>query len=291
MAIWAPIIAGVKAALAAAKAKAIALAAKGASAIGLSSQTAAPIAVGGVAAKGVAKGATAGVVEAATGQVAKKGMISSLAKSVGSEIGEFMQHPIKNALKTVSGIDIGYTNPSEKLAGAVTDNSLGRKIVVPGPGGVPIMGMNQVSPSQSKLYNQVAQMPLENRTLGSSLGKFAQSMGYGIIDKPLPKNADTWDYLGRFLGQVARKNEGSGLGVGSAPAPWEAEQVASERPMTSQDFGAILNTIEPSAMEETNKAKLFQTLMKQYPNIDESKLKSYLWPKLGTIKTEDMNIF
>lgn len=71
------------------------------------------------------------------------------------------------------------------------------------------------------------------RSLGSSLGRFMQAIGYGMIDKPLKGDADTFDYLGKTIGQIARLNEGSGLGMGSAPAPWHttatSETIAREK--------------------------------------------------------------
>jgi hypothetical protein len=47
------------------------------------------------------------------------------------------------------------------------------------------------------------------------LANFFQSIGYGLIDKPLNRDANTWDYLGKTIGQIGRLTEGSGLSAGT----------------------------------------------------------------------------
>jgi hypothetical protein len=63
---------------------------------------------------------------------------------------------------------------------------------------------------------------------GNDLYKFVQSIGYGMIDKPLGREANTWDYLGKTVGQIARLNEGSGLGAGQ-PIYTQERQLTPEQ--------------------------------------------------------------
>lgn len=56
-------------------------------------------------------------------------------------------------------------------------------------------------------------------------------------------------------------------------------------------FGTAIEDLDISKLSEEEKVKTFQSLIKKYPDINVSKLKSYFWPKLGTVKTEDLKIF
>lgn len=56
-------------------------------------------------------------------------------------------------------------------------------------------------------------------------------------------------------------------------------------------FSSAIEDLDMSKLSEEEKVKTFQSLIKKYPDINIPKLKSYFWPKLATIKTEDMNIF
>jgi hypothetical protein len=60
---------------------------------------------------------------------------------------------------------------------------------------------------------------------GNDLYKFVQSIGYGMLDKPLGREANTWDYLGKTIGQIARLNEGSNLGAGQSIYEQPREQI------------------------------------------------------------------
>jgi hypothetical protein len=123
---------------------------------------------------------------------------------------------------------------------------LGSNINVPTQYGQ-IQGANEITPEMAKIGNMPVREPQgpgmldklgsvvksEGRMgtdkagpgVGNDLYKFVQSIGYGMIDKPLGREANTWDYLGKTVGQIARLNEGSGLQAGQSIYEQPREQM------------------------------------------------------------------
>jgi len=97
---------------------------------------------------------------------------------------------------------------------------------------------------------------------GNDLYKFIQSIGYGMIDKPLGREANTWDYLGKTVGQIARLNEGSGLGAG---------QQIYNNDTTVQSTTFKRDLLDPSVEEAISsnnpetKIKKYRELLTKYP--------------------------
>jgi len=97
---------------------------------------------------------------------------------------------------------------------------------------------------------------------GNDLYKFIQSIGYGMIDKPLDREANTWDYLGKTVGQIARLNEGSGLGAG---------QQIYNNDTTVQSTTFKRDLLDPSVEEAISsnnpetKIKKYRELLTKYP--------------------------
>lgn len=158
-------------------------------------------------------------------------------------------------------------------------SKLGSTINVPTQYGQ-IQGANEMTPDMAKIANTPARESRENgitKNLGSDLGKFMQSIGYGMLDKPLGRDASTWDYLGKTIGQIARVNEGSGLGAGQPIYNDTSVQYAG----LQQDLAKIPDTViaDPNA-----KMLTYRELLRKYP-----KLQSFLSEYFGLTRSYEYN--
>jgi len=115
------------------------------------------------------------------------------------------------------------------------------------------------------------------KTLGSDLGHFMQSVGYGMIDKPLGREANTWDYLGKTIGQIARLNEGSGLSAG--------QSIYGDN---TTEYKAVVNDLGNLKEEDIvgpNKMALYREYLRRYPWA-----KSFLAEYFGLPRNYDTSI-
>jgi hypothetical protein len=113
--------------------------------------------------------------------------------------------------------------------------------------------------------------------LPAEAGKFMQSVGYGMLDKPLGREASTWDYLGKTVGQLARVNEGSGLSAGQPIYNDTSVQYEG----LQQELAKIPDTV---IADPTAKMVTYRELLRKYP-----KLQSFLSEYFGLTRSYEYN--
>jgi len=112
---------------------------------------------------------------------------------------------------------------------------------------------------------------------GNDLYKFMQSVGYGMIDKPLGREANTWDYLGKTIGQIARLNEGSGLQAG--------QQIYNDTSVKYTAMQKDLNQIPDAVVADPNKKMItYRELLRRYPEFQ-----SFLSEYFGLTRSYEYN--
>jgi hypothetical protein len=120
---------------------------------------------------------------------------------------------------------------------------------------------------------------------GNDLYKFFQSVGYGMLDKPLDREANTWDYLGKTIGQIARLNEGSGLGAGQSITQGQSDVMALNTAKQYDSLTQELNTIpEATLADPAKKMELYRAYLRKYP-----KLQSFLAEYFGLTRSYEYN--
>jgi len=191
--------------------------------------------------------------------------------------------------------------PEDVLQNAVSN------IAVPGPGGS-ILQSNVSPEGPQAQYAKGGGMPLEEAVARStpetkqpkvagagggdffnknSLGRFMQSVGFGMIDKPLGREADTMDYLGKTIGQIARLNEGSGLGAGLPiyAAEDKSNVMSSMNPTAYGSMQQELSQIPESVISDPQKSMpYYRQLLLKYPAA-----KSFLAEYFGLTRSYNYN--
>ena len=220
--------------------------------------------------KAAEKAATEGAKQAAV-KGASTAAASSLANQAGSNVVSLGS----------AGADQGLAQQAIQNQ-AVNPTLVGTKqVTVPGPEGTILRGQGEVMPQYRDLndYSQINELGKvevkKPRTLGSNVGRTLQSFGYGMIDKPLGRDANTWDYLAKTGGQIARLNEGSGLTAGQPL--YQQNQV---------DYTALqkdLKTVDAAKLGTSEgKEETFRKLVAKYPKA-YTMLKAYFYPNQSLV--------
>lgn len=152
----------------------------------------------------------------------------------------------------------------------------GQQVVTQGPGGLiqgqatdALAGSTMPLAQATKEYEKTKRSTssgTKEKGDGYNLGNFIQSIGYGLIDKPLDRDATTWDYLGKTIGQIGRLTEGSGLGAGQSMHESQIQQDAIKLNKTVYaGLQKDLSTIPEAEITGPNKMQLFRELLRKYP--------------------------
>lgn len=107
---------------------------------------------------------------------------------------------------------------------------------------------------------------------GNDLYKFIQSIGYGMIDKPLGREANTFDYLGKTIGQIARVGEGSGLSAG--------QPIYTQERNISPAQNKVLQTQLANAPQVIATIMADPSLMKKFGVKNEKEIKQLLLSRM-----------
>jgi len=169
--------------------------------------------------------------------------------------------------------------PTSTMGPGLQDAITGQQTQAPstiygGPGSEYASGFGS---GKGRLAETVAAQPNFISRLPAEAGKFMQSVGYGMLDKPLGREASTWDYLGKTVGQIARLNEGSGLGAG--------QQIYNDTTVQYQGLQNDLAKIPDTVIADPNaKMATYRELLRKYP-----KLQSFLSEYFGLTRSYDYN--
>jgi hypothetical protein len=231
-------------------------------------------------------------------KLAEDNVINKNADNIAKAVDTLTQH--QDSLATATADVISKERPNiERSIGAqvlsgqptglesiVQQLPQGQPMTVPGPvgGQTPqISGIGeggQPDRLQQTVTNQgnfISRLPKE-------AGKFMQSVGYGMLDKPLGRDASTWDYLGKTVGQLARLNEGSGLGAGYTIP--QGQTVTTENankavlPEMSTDLEIVNKKVDPKNKTDVDAA--FRAMVRKYPT-QYSALRAYFYPQSQTV--------
>lgn len=169
--------------------------------------------------------------------VAEQSQMFDASTPVGNQPRSFNQEPMLMSGNTFrQGIASG-ANDSATLDQYLTKQAL------PGaagsdkqtPASIPFLQQLTGAPGVEKgMPNSGLGNVTKGKNLGDDLYNFIQSVGYGMLDRPLNREASTWDYLGKTIGQIARVNEGSGLGAGSSMQDQQAAMVTQQQKAIDQ---------------------------------------------------------
>ena len=134
------------------------------------------------------------------------------------------------------------------------------------------------------------------KNIGTGLAQFMQSMGHGMVGKPIDISGETQgsSALGKrgwesYLGGAIGSKLGAGLIAGALGGGKAADAAAAgasptyfnqskDKTTEYMNMQNELLKIDPSAITEENRTNLFRQLVAKYPNYD-SAIKNYFYPK------------